>query len=48
MQIYNRTTRQRMRYLLKLIRSQSATSMDVWSAVMALTFVAILLLSGGR
>lgn len=48
MQIYNRNTRQRMRYVLRLVRTQQISQMDVWSAVMALTFVAILLLNGGR
>ena len=48
MQIYNRTNRQRMRYLLGLTRTGRMTTMDLWSAVMALTFVAILLLNGGK
>lgn len=48
MQIYNRTTRQRMRYVLRLMRSERISQMDVWSAVTGLTFVLVLLLNGGR
>ncbi len=35
-----------MRYVLRLVRTQQISQMDVWSAVMALTFVLVLLLNG--
>ena len=43
MQIYNRNSRHQMRYFLRLMRSGQMTQRDLWSAVIALTFVCLLL-----
>jgi hypothetical protein len=43
MQIYNRNSRHQMRYFLRLMRSGQMTQMDLWSAVVAMTFVCLLL-----